>query len=61
MTLSQLQTLLEQAQARYADQAVLVRGDGRGVLQHTVNVFSVCRAAKIENFSLATQPPEGAP
>lgn len=61
LTLDQLRTMLSDAQARYADQAVLVRGDGRGVLQHTVNVFSVCRAARIENFSLATQPPEGAP
>src|SRR5579864_1898601 len=29
LTLDQLQDLLEQAQARYAEQAVLIRGDGQ--------------------------------
>ena len=46
---------LQQAQARYADQAVLVRGDGRGAYQHVMDALATCHAAKIHNFSLATQ------
>ena len=55
LTLDQLQTFLTQAQARYAQQAVLIRGDGQGVYQHIMNVLTVCQRSKIANFSLAAQ------
>ncbi len=53
--LDELEVELKQAHDRYADQAVLVRGDGRGVYQHVMDVLSVCHTAGITNFSLATQ------
>lgn len=55
LTLAQLQTRLAEAHARYADQAVLIRGDGQDVYQHIMEVLSVCQSSKITNFSLAVQ------
>lgn len=55
LTLPQLQGFLEQARTRYAQQAVLIRGDGQGVYQHVMDVLSACQRAKIANFSLAAQ------
>lgn len=55
LTIPELQGVLEQAQARYADQAVLIRGDGQGVYQNVMDVLAACHAAHITNFSLATQ------
>lgn len=55
LTLQQLRARLEEAHARYADQAVMIRGDGQGVYQHVMDVLSTCHAARITNFSLATQ------
>lgn len=55
LELDALEVELKQAHDRYADQAVLVRGDGRGVYQHVMDVLAVCHTAGITNFSLATQ------
>lgn len=60
LSLSQLTDRLAAARARYADQKVLIRGDGRGVYQHVMDVLNSCQAARISNFSLATQLREGA-
>lgn len=60
VTQRELATLLAQARNRYADQAVLVRGDGQGVLQHVVNVFSICNEVGIANYKLATTRTEPA-
>lgn len=54
-SLAALRDFLEGARERYADQAVLVRGDGQGVYQHVMDVLAVCHEAGIENFSLAAQ------
>ena len=51
-----LEDMLSAAQARYADQAVLIRGDGKGSYQSIMDVLSICQKAKIHNYSLATQP-----
>jgi biopolymer transport protein ExbD len=51
---SQLETLLAEAHSRFSDQAVLIRGDGRGNYQSIMDVLSVCQKAKIRNYSLAT-------
>src|SRR5262245_57455017 len=53
LSLEDLETRLRLAQSRYADQAVLIRGDGRRVYQHVMNVLGVCHRAQIRNFSLA--------
>lgn len=55
LNLTELETHLREAHGRYAEQAVLVRGDGRGVYQHVMDVLAACHQAGIENFSLATQ------
>ena len=55
LDLKQLGTRLAAAQKNYADQAVLVRGDGASAYQHIMNVLAVCHEAKITHFSLATQ------
>ncbi len=54
LSLAQLQSRLEQARTRFADQAVLVRGDGRGAYQQVMDVLATCHAAGLHNFSLAT-------
>jgi biopolymer transport protein ExbD len=54
-SLDQLRRELEQARARYADQAVLIRGEGEGRYQRIVDVLVACHRAKIKHFSLATE------
>lgn len=50
----QLESLLAAAHDRFADQAVLIRGDGNGNYQSIMDVLSVCQKAHIHNYSLAT-------
>jgi len=52
----QLLARLEAARKAYAEQAVLIRGDGEGVYQSIVDVMDVCHKAQIHRFSLAFQP-----
>ncbi len=52
---AELELLLAAASARYKDQAVLVRGDGKGQYQAVMDVLSICQKAGIHNYSLATQ------
>lgn len=56
LSLSELQTRLEEARNSYPEQAVLIRGDGEGNYQSVVNVMDICHRAKIQKFSLAFQP-----
>jgi len=51
-----LENMLSVAHSRYADQAVLIRGDGKGSYQSIMDVLSICQKAKIHKYSLATQP-----
>lgn len=55
LTLAQLEARLKAAHARYADQQVLIRGDGQGAYQNIMDVLAACHSAQIVNFSLATQ------
>lgn len=54
-SLKQLEADLEQARTRYADQTVLIRGEGEGRYQHVVDVLVACHRARIKHFSLATE------
>jgi len=45
---------LEQARQRFADQSVVIRGEGEGRYQAVVDVLVACHKAKIKHFSLAT-------
>lgn len=56
LDLTELQKQLEAAREAYAEQAVLIRGDGNGTYQSIVDVMDVCHNAKIHRFSLAFQP-----
>ncbi|MBS0262006.1 MAG: biopolymer transporter ExbD [Planctomycetes bacterium] len=50
----ELEALLSDARQRYAEQAVLIRGDGKGNYQSIMDVLSVCQQAGLHNYSLAT-------
>jgi biopolymer transport protein ExbD len=54
LSLEQLEARLKTAHDRYADQAVLIRGDGNGTYQNIMDVLAICHRAEITNFSLAT-------
>lgn len=52
--LAELKQELEGARTRYADQAVVIRGEGEGRYQAVVDVLVACHQAKIKQYSLAT-------
>jgi biopolymer transport protein ExbD len=52
---AQFEKLLQAARRRFKDQAVLIRGDGKGTYQSVMDVLSICQKAGIHNYSLATQ------
>lgn len=58
VSLEDLLSELRGAKAAFADQAVLIRGDGNGSYQSVVDVMNVCHQAEIKKFSLAFQPVE---
>jgi biopolymer transport protein ExbD len=51
----ELERELRAAQARYARQAVIVRGDGPGPYQHVMTALDICRRAQIVNIQLANR------
>jgi len=51
-TLSELEADLVKAKKNYADQGVVVRGEGQGPYQNVVDVLAVCDRAKINVVSL---------
>ena len=55
VTLSQLEQELIKAKGNYADQGVIIRGDGTGPYQNIANVLSVCQKVEIKKMTLATQ------
>jgi biopolymer transport protein ExbD len=55
VTLDQLRGLLTEAKQRFADQAVMVRADGRGAYQNVADVLAVCQQVGISQMSLAAQ------
>ncbi|MBX3443814.1 MAG: biopolymer transporter ExbD [Planctomyces sp.] len=50
-----LLTRLREAQQRYADQAVVIRGDMECVYQTVVTVLDVCKLANISHIQVATR------
>lgn len=50
---AELEADLRAAQQRYAEQAVVIRGDGEGPLQHAVTILEICNRAKIKIIRLA--------
>lgn len=54
VTMEQLIKELKQARDRFADQSVVIRGDGEGKYQLVADVLAACHKAQIRNFSVAT-------
>lgn len=54
-TVPELEAELRQAKQRYADQAVIIRGDGSGPYQYVMTILNVCKRAKITNVQLANR------
>ena len=52
---SQLEDDLKQAKQNYADQAVVIRGEGEGPYQHIMDVLVICQRAQISAVSLANR------
>src|SRR5690606_39414129 len=57
---TELERELRAAQARYARQAVVVRGDAQAPYQHVMAVLDRCRRAQIVNVQLANRVEEPA-
>ena len=55
LSTASLEKLLIAAQRQYADQSVLIRGDGKGTYQSIMDVLSLCQSSGIHKYSLATQ------
>ncbi len=58
-TLPELEAELAKAKKNYADQTVLIRGDGQGPYQNVVDVLAVCDRAKINVVSLPVRLKSG--
>jgi biopolymer transport protein ExbD len=58
LDLGTLTTTLTEARKRYADQGVLIRGDGKLAYQDLADVLSACNAAGIRNVKLPVRPRE---
>jgi len=55
LTLQELKEKLELLTEKYADQAIIIRGEGQGPYQNVISVMAACRKAKVKNLSLASQ------
>jgi biopolymer transport protein ExbD len=58
LDLGALTKTLDEARKRYADQGVLIRGDGKLAYQDLADVLSACNAAGIRNVKLPVRPRE---
>ena len=52
VTLSELQLKLSAAKQQYPKLGVVIRGDGRGALQHSVEVLATCRKVEITDLNI---------
>lgn len=59
-TADELETELRAAVARYADQAVMIRGEADGPYQHVMTALNICHQAGISNLRLANRVLSGA-
>lgn len=55
-----LETELRAAAQRYADQAVMIRGEAGGPYQHVMTALNICHRAGISNLRLANRALTGA-
>ncbi len=52
VTLGELKSKLSAAKQQYPKLGVVIRGDGRGALQHSVEVLATCRKAQITDLNI---------
>ncbi|MEW4528979.1 biopolymer transporter ExbD [Maioricimonas sp. JC845] len=55
LTTDELEQELTAARERYADQAVVIRGDADGPYQNVMTILSICKDVKIRNVQLANR------
>jgi len=55
VTVDALRQRLDEARAKFADQAVVIRGDMECVYQQIVSVLDVCKQAQIRQIDVATR------
>ncbi len=60
LAMDDLRQLLRTARARYADQAVIIRGDGAVVYQRIMDVLNLCQQERVTHVQLANRLQEGA-
>ena len=58
LDLDALTKALTEARKRYADQGVMIRGDGKLAYQDLADVLSACNSAGIRNVKLPVRPRE---
>ena len=61
VTMEELQQILAGVIHEYPDQAVIIRPDAGGNVQHLINVLDACRAANAWNIDFATLRPDMIP
>lgn len=61
LTWDELTSQLAAARQAWADQPVLIRGDGEGTYQAIIDVMNLCHELQIHRFSLAFQPVDKKP
>ncbi len=59
VAVEELEAALRQAQQKYADQLVIIRGDGQGMYQNVMTVLNLCKRARITNVQLANRLQDG--
>ncbi|WP_437194081.1 ExbD/TolR family protein [Planctomicrobium sp. SH527] len=55
LTLEQLEIQVRSARERYAEQIVVIRGDGGGRYQNVMTVLNLCKRSGIRNIQLANR------
>jgi len=55
VTLSELKSKLSAAKQQYPKLGVVIRGDGQGALQHSVEVLATCRKAQITDLNITVK------
>jgi biopolymer transport protein ExbD len=61
LTVAELEGRLRDAQSKYAEQAVVIRGDMECVYQQVVTILDICQQANISQLQVATRVNPTAP
>lgn len=57
-TVLEVEQELKAAKKRYANQSVIIRGDGSGPYQNVMTILNLCKRAQITNVQLANRQEE---